>query len=93
MKKIVAIAGTIIVAAALIFIFVNNDDKDESVNEEVDIKQLVHDYSVGNKIGESASITGTELIVTDKNEKETVYQLPEEEFFVSIAPYMNHTHP
>lgn len=56
-----------------------------------EIKELVHDYTVDNLQPESASITSTELIVEDDNQQE-VYQLPEEEFFVSIAPFINATH-
>src|SRR5699024_9754641 len=41
----------------------------------------------------SASITSEELIVTDAKDKETTYDLPEDEFFVSIAPFVQETHP
>lgn len=58
-----------------------------------DIKGLVHEYSVGEVVDENASITSTELIVTNIDEEETVYPLPEDEFFVSIAPYIDETHP
>lgn len=65
-----------------------------SNNDSVDIKKLVNEYSTGSVEGETASITATQLIVTnEENEEETVYELPEEEFFVSIAPYINETHP
>src|SRR5699024_12880094 len=57
------------------------------------IKGLVHDYTVGNVEAASASITSTELVVTDENQNETTYDLPEDEFFVSIAPFLNETHP
>lgn len=58
-----------------------------------DIKELVNDYSVGKITDESASITSTELVVTDKDEKQTSYDLPKDEFFVSIAPFISETHP
>ncbi|KIH70982.1 CueP family metal-binding protein [Salinicoccus roseus] len=55
-----------------------------------DIKALVDDYSA-NKEAEAASITGTELIIgEDQSER---HSLPEDEFFVSIAPFINYTHP
>lgn len=57
-----------------------------------DIKELVHDYSVGSFENVTASITSHELIVTD-NGKETSMDLPGEEFFVSIAPFVEVTHP
>lgn len=68
----------------------DNDIKDLSTTE---IKQLVQDYTVGNATAASASITSSELIVTDENEEVVTYDLPEEEFFVSIAPFINETHP
>src|SRR5690606_6346024 len=34
-----------------------------------------------------------ELIITDSKDKETTYDLPEDEFFVSIAPFVEVTHP
>jgi hypothetical protein len=63
------------------------------VMETENIKELVHHYSSGTIDNESASITSTQLIVTGSNEKKSVYALPDDEFFVSIAPYVNETHP
>lgn len=71
----------------------SGDDTSSNENESVDIKQLVNDYSTKSIENEKASITATQLIVTDEDNKETVYDLPEDEFFVSIAPYINDTHP
>ncbi|SOC11564.1 hypothetical protein SAMN05880501_106213 [Ureibacillus xyleni] len=65
----------------------------EEQNASQDIKTLVNDYSIGNLKAESASITSKELIVTNAEGKESTYALPEDEFFVSIAPYINETHP
>ena len=62
-------------------------------NEVKDIKELVNDYSVRNLKAESASITSQELTVKESDGSEQVYDLPEDEFFVSIAPYVNETHP
>ena len=67
---------------------------DSSGTNEVgtrDIKEKVHAYSVGNFEDVSASITSHELIVTE-NGKKTSFNLPEDEFFVSIAPFIEHTH-
>src|SRR5690625_2803056 len=68
----------------------NNSSKD---NVPKDIKELVHDYSVGSIENQTASITSKQLIVTDSNKDELTYGLPEDEFFVSIAPFINETHP
>lgn len=69
---------------------------DDSISKEgytEDIRGLVHEYSVGDIKDETASITSEELIVTNSDESETFYPLPEDEFFVSIAPFINETHP
>lgn len=80
--------------SALFLVACQSDDNTSMDEKSVeDIKALVHDYSVGNIEGEVASITGTELIVTKNDDSEAVYPLPEDEFFVSIAPYINQTHP
>lgn len=68
----------------------NNDTSSHNVGTQ-DIKEKVHAYSVGTFENVSASITSHELIVTD-NGKQTSYDLPKEEFFVSIAPFIENTH-
>lgn len=57
------------------------------------IKQLVHDLSTGNKPAKAASISSTELMVEHTDGERTVYDLPGDAFFVSIAPYYEVTHP
>lgn len=72
----------------------SENEKSMAVTAETeDIKELVHDYSVRNATAKSASITSEKLFVTDTEGNEQVYELPEDEFFVSIAPYINETHP
>ncbi len=70
-----------------------NEDDSTATNKTEDIKELVHEYSIGNIQNQTASITSDQLIVTDNDGKKTAYELPEDEFFVSIAPYENETHP
>jgi len=53
---------------------------------------MVHNYSMGVLQAEDASITSHQLIVNHAGKK-TAYDLPEDEFFVSIAPYIQDTHP
>ncbi|KAB8138026.1 hypothetical protein F9U64_06775 [Gracilibacillus oryzae] len=65
----------------------------ESTSDTKDIKELVSSYSALNVEDVSASITSTELIVTESDKRQVSYKLPEEEFFVSIAPFINNTHP
>lgn len=80
---------------ALILVACNNDDTSETKenSDKVDVKQLVNDYSTDKKEAESASITGEELIVNTTAGKEKSYELPKDEFFVSIAPFVEQTHP
>ncbi|MBB5173375.1 hypothetical protein HNQ41_001562 [Texcoconibacillus texcoconensis] len=91
--KYVVVAG-VFLAGILISLSVLNDTNttSEDVGTE-DIKQLVDDYTEGNIPDEVASITSHELIATDSDDNETIYELPEDEFFVSIAPYVDQTHP
>lgn len=69
-----------------------SENNEAKTNDQVDIKQLVNDLTVRNIQPASASITSSELIVMDDNQEKTVYQLPKDEFFVSIAPFINFTH-
>src|SRR5699024_12825287 len=63
----------------------------DSVSNESNIKEMVSELSASN-IVESASINDQTLIVQDDGD-ENVYTLPDDEFFVSIAPYISYTHP
>lgn len=59
-----------------------------------DVRALVDDYSAGNFTDDQqASITSSELIITNEDESEETYDLPDDEFFISIAPFKNETHP
>ncbi|MEI3610520.1 CueP family metal-binding protein [Pseudogracilibacillus sp. SO10305] len=71
----------------------NNENEATGSLSKEELKALVNDYSVGNVEGHQASITSEQLIITDENEEEIVHDLPEDEFFVSIAPFFNETHP
>lgn len=72
-----------------------NDDRNvatESGKAE-NVKQLVSEYSGADIPDQTASITSHELIVTNSDESQVIYELPEDEFFISIAPYKDATHP
>jgi len=88
----------IAVAFACIMIFLvacggEGNSEDAKSLDTKEMKELVQDYTTRNLQAESASITSTELIVKDNDNQERVYDLPEDEFFVSIAPFINDTHP
>lgn len=80
-------------ALAIILLAACGSEDAKETETPKDIKEIVHNYSVGTFENETASITSTELIVTDENNKEQKYPLPEDEFFVSIAPFIEQTHP
>ncbi|WP_010094077.1 CueP family metal-binding protein [Ornithinibacillus scapharcae] len=76
----------------ILFLITGCDDTESRKSAE-DIKEIVHDYTVGSFEDVSASITSHELIVTNSNNEKKTYELPEDEFFVSIAPFIETTHP
>jgi len=86
-KGLLAVSGLL-----LILILVACNESTSKKIESQDIKDMVHKYSVGNFDDLTASINSHELIVND-NGKETSLALPEDEFFVSIAPFVKTTHP
>ncbi|MHA0857275.1 CueP family metal-binding protein [Paenibacillus sp. CMAA1364] len=94
MKKKVWLASGLVIVALSTYIIVGGMDREESNNQSVqDIKQLVSEYSASKMDHVSASITSQQLIVNDVNKQSITYDLPDDEFFVSIAPYIEVTHP
>lgn len=62
-----------------------------SASNQVDVKERVAELSASQQV-DSASIDYKELMIEDGGIK-TSYALPEDEFFVSVAPYLTYTHP
>ncbi|MHA7964200.1 CueP family metal-binding protein [Paenibacillus sp. CAU 1782] len=94
MRRLVAIAGGLAAVVLGVLLIVNLGGKEEAqVLGTEEIKQLVREYSSGKSDVKNASISSSELIVTGKNNQSTSYPLPKDEFFVSIAPFVNETHP
>lgn len=78
-------------AAAISLIALLAGCTDDSSLNDAEVKELVADLSGSAQIS-AASIDDKELTVENEGEK-SVYPLPEDEFFVSIAPYETVTHP
>lgn len=92
-KLLMGITGFAVIALGVFWYIGNQPTKEASPVVSADIKQMVQDFSLGKSTAASASITSTELKVVHENAKATVYALPEDEFFVSIAPFVDETHP
>lgn len=95
MKKRFFIAVGVLFAFTFVLTACNKSVSNDNGNEKVaqnSVKELVQKYSGKSFENENASITSDELVVDNKGNK-TVYPLPEDEFFVSIAPYIEKTHP
>lgn len=83
------IVGLFVVATGGYIVYEGFEKKEPNVIQSQDIKQLVRNYSSGNNKEQSASITSKQFIVNDS----IIYDLPENEFFLSVAPYIEETHP
>lgn len=89
-NKILTVA---VLAAGLLTGCSGGDKSAEPEKQQQDIRELVSDYSTGKIKDQNASITSQELIVADSNGDKKAYDISKEDFFVSIAPYENQTHP
>lgn len=97
------VAGTCAVIAAVgIYMYAGSREKEpaevagtpaSSQMASQELKQMVAGYSARTLTSESASITSTQLIVDSGSPSEVTYDLPEAEFFLSVAPYVDKTHP
>ncbi|WP_342415019.1 CueP family metal-binding protein [Paenibacillus sp. FSL R10-2782] len=94
MKKGILVASGLVVAALGTYLLAGNIQREGADNQgKTNIRQLVHDLSAGKATAQSASINSSQLIVTGDDTQTMTYDLPDNEFFLSIAPYMEQTHP
>jgi hypothetical protein len=70
----------------------SNEEASLKEKEVENIGELVSVYSSNKTTKDTASITSQELIIKKNDGNELAYDLSEEDFFVSIAPYVNETH-
>jgi hypothetical protein len=87
------ILGIAFLAAGLLTGCNSGEESAQPEKQQENIKELVSDYSTGKIKGHQASITPQELTVADSEGEKQVYDISKEDFFVSIAPYENQTHP
>lgn len=58
-----------------------------------DVRTLIDEYSAGNFTdNHNVSESSSDLIITNEDDSQETYDLPEDDFFVSIAPFENQTH-
>lgn len=88
--KLLAVA---FLAAGLLSGCNGGEESAKTEKQQQNIKELVSDLSAGKVKSDNASITSHELVIADSEGDKQVYDLSEEDFFVSIAPYENQTHP
>ncbi|UJW58327.1 CueP family metal-binding protein [Bacillus sp. A116_S68] len=93
LKLITAFGLAAIISVVYLVISSTGDNRAVEEKNEQAIIEMVHEYSTTNEEDETASITPTELIITDSNDQEVIYDLVGDDFFVSIAPYVEETHP
>lgn len=94
MKKIILmVAALVVVVAGIVMITSQNEDTSSNQMAREDVKQLVQHYSANRMVQASASINSHQLIVKEEGAEPVTYALPEDEFFVSIAPFKQETHP
>lgn len=102
-KTIFATITIIIVITIIAFAFLNrmgtsNGAKAQMLSKYglngLSVKEMVNklDSITDEEPGLNASITGTTLVLYD-NEKKYDFKLPNDEFYVSFAPYVNDVHP
>ncbi|WP_018884830.1 CueP family metal-binding protein [Paenibacillus massiliensis] len=96
MRKGISIVVGLVVIAVGTYLFIGGPQQKEASTTSVvtgDIKSFVQQISTGQVDAQSASITSHQLTVTDSKEHTQTYAVDGDEFFVSIAPYIQQTHP
>lgn len=95
MKKIIiaAFAGAVVLSLGAYLYWTIPENNPTPRLEDHALKQLVEDYSAKKVSSDSASITSHQLKIKETDGDSLTYALPKNEFFVSIAPYINETHP
>ncbi|PZD97386.1 hypothetical protein DNH61_03300 [Paenibacillus sambharensis] len=92
-KLLIGVTGLVVVALGVLVWSLNSGSSGADHAGSEDITKLVADLSKGDIKAQSASIDSHQLIVINSDNTESTYELPKDEFFVSIAPYINDTHP
>lgn len=93
-KPLWIMVSAVIVIVLGTYITVNKAGQENTEQAEMsDIPKLVEEISTGRTKPQSASISAAALMVTEADGRKVTYDLPEDQFFLSIAPYVQQTHP
>ena len=87
--------SAILVFVVFIFVLAScNESNTVSISKYKNllVKEVVNELDRTNPKGISASINGLKLVMSDENDY-AEFDLPEDEFYLSFAPYINSTHP
>ncbi|QKS69975.1 hypothetical protein FLK61_24680 [Paenalkalicoccus suaedae] len=71
----------------------STDSADSTATSNENVKDLIYSYSTGENTEGTAVVNATELLITDESNNQVSHELPEDEFYVSIAPFFSTTHP
>jgi hypothetical protein len=55
-------------------------------------KQMIEEFSSAKRTAKSVSAKTSELVVAENDGSQTTYPMPKDEFYLSIAPFVEHTH-
>ncbi|WP_145411282.1 CueP family metal-binding protein [Paenibacillus xylanexedens] len=93
-KRILLVIGLlVIVLGTYLLIGLTQTKQTNELVKQANIQELVQNLSAGKVLAKSASIDSKQLVVTEDNNQTATYELPQDEFFLSIAPYVAQTHP
>ncbi len=98
-KNIPYIIGIILLAVLIVIIWPKKSKAEKAFLEKhhlngLSFEEMVEylDNNIDEKTGFKAAINGKTLMLSDSNNQFT-YELPKNKFYLSIAPYINDTHP
>lgn len=55
-------------------------------------KQMIEEFSSAQRTAKSVSAKTNELVVLENDGSQTTYPMPKDEYYLSIAPFVEHTH-
>jgi hypothetical protein len=92
-SQIVAVIVILVLSLMILaLIFFAGEDSETRSFKRMSIEEKIVFLS-NNDTPYKAYIDSNFLVVEDENNGKTTYELPDSMFYVSVAPYINNTHP